>query len=153
MLNDLVAQLGKAMGMDELRLDEDGFCTIGFDEAAEVTIHCNADMGTAVLSAEIGRVAEDYEPELCRAMLEANYAWGQTGGIGTLCLEPQADGAPEEPVTASVMHQTPVRSLDEASFQAVFDRFLQVAETWSEFLEESQLAAAAATVDDATPME
>lgn len=140
LLNDLVGQLGKSMGIDALSLDEDGFCTIGFDEVSSVTIHSNAEQGSVVLSAEVGAIAPEYELDAYRAMLQANYAWGLTDGIGTLSIEPDGeDGTPSSGV-ASLMHQTPLVALDAASFQALFDRFLAVAEAWSEFLSEAQAA-------------
>ena len=134
MLNDLLAQLGKSMQLDDLQLDEDGFCSVGFDDRITITVHSDSEAGTAVFSAEIGTIPPDNELDLYRAMLQANFAWNQTGGIGTLCLAP--DDENPAPRMASIMHQTPVRSLDEASFQNLFDQFLETAEAWTNYIED-----------------
>ncbi len=132
LLADLIAGLGKSLGMDDLQLDEDGFCCLGFDDAITVTMYADDASGAVVLSSELGEVDEEQEDELLRSMLHANFAWRETGGIGTLSLAPREDE--QAPVVACMMHQVPLRGLDEAAFTALFDKFLETAEAWTEFI-------------------
>lgn len=131
---DLVSNLGKTLGIAALKLDEEGFCSVQFDTRYTVTIFADTAAEQLVLSTDLGPVAADHVQEICETMLRANYAWGETGGLGTLSLAPRDNR--NESYRACMMHQAQVKYLDDARLQNLFEAFLNTSEAWVEYLAE-----------------
>jgi hypothetical protein len=132
LLHDLVNEYARSIGMSPVRLDDEGRCTLLFDDKLTVTLEPHRESGALVFFAEIGAVPADWENELYRKMLEANYFWQHTGGVGTLALTPSDD--PNVPRTAMLLCQTPLQSLEFAAFQKRLSDFVETAEGWMDYL-------------------
>ncbi len=118
--------------MSPLSLDEAGRCSLMFDDKFSVTLECHQETGALVIFAELGIVPAEREPDFCRKLLEGNYFWRQTGGLGTLALLPEED--PNVPRTAALLCQTPIQSLDYGTFQNRLADFVDTAEAWMDYL-------------------
>jgi len=131
LLNDLVNEYAGSVGMDSLSLDESGRCSLLFDDRFTVTLESHPDTGALILHSEIGPLPAGQEHALSAKILEANYFWQHTGGIGTLALAP---AIPNVPQTIVLMSQTPLQSLDFAAFQSHFSDFIDTTEAWIDYL-------------------
>ena len=130
-LNDLLAQLGSRLGLEGLQIDSTGACSLSFDDRITISVHCDEESECVVFSAEVGTLRDDCELELSRVMLQANYAWQETGGVGTLSIGPDVAEAGR---TVFLMHQAQLSGFDWTRFQQTFDRFLETAEAWTDFI-------------------
>ena len=126
------------MGLSPLSFDEAGRCGLSFDDKFSVTLESNEELGALVISAELGAVPEGREQDLCRQMLEGNYYWQQTGGLGTLALIPEED--PDAPRTAALLYQTPLQGLTSEIFRKRLTDFVDTAEGWIDYLSNSEPA-------------
>jgi len=129
---DLVSHLGQTLNISTLELDPEGFCSVNFDQKLTITLFADPHAEQLVLSAELGTVDEDSILEIYEAMLQANYAWGETGGLGTLSVAPRQSETDSR--RACMMHQAGVRFLNDGSFQNLFEAFLNTAEAWVDYL-------------------
>ena len=132
LLHDLVNEYARSIGMSSLSLDEAGRCSLLFDDKFSVTLEPFAETGALVIFAELGPIPADWEHDCCEKMLQANYFWQHTGGLGTLALAPEED--PNVPRTAALMYQTPLQSLDFGTFQNRLSDFVDTAEAWIDYL-------------------
>ncbi len=89
-LNRLLTDFGKALGLDELSLDESGYCCLSFDEVV-VNIESVGDSSLVLLYSSLGVLPEDAGREVYGRLLAANYFFQETAG-GTIGLE-TASGA------------------------------------------------------------
>lgn len=132
LLHDLVNEYARSIGLSSLSLDEAGRCSLLFDEKFSVTLEPHPETGALVIFAELGSLPVDREHDFCQKMLQANYFWQHTGGLGTLALAPEED--PNVPRTAALMYQTPLQSLDFGTFLNRFSDFVDTAEAWVDYL-------------------
>lgn len=132
--NDLLAELARSIGLPSLALDSDGFCAVEFDGKLTVAAFCDAAAESLLLTANLGEIPEKNSADLMATMLSANYAFGETGGIGTLALVPQASG--QEAHEASMSFQVPLKGLDAGRLRNFYERFLNTSEAWSEYIAE-----------------
>lgn len=132
LLQDLLADYGRSIGIENLQPDIDHFCSLKFGEDVVVTIQSNEATSHLVISSDVGTIAPAHRSAVCELLLEANFAWEQTGGLGTLALAPNDD--PFAPSTAVLMYQTPFRTLDFAEFRTLMTRFVETAEGWLTYL-------------------
>lgn len=132
LLYDLVNQYARSIGMGSLTLDDQGRCGLLFDDKFSVTLEPHPETGALVIFAELGAVPADWAHDFCLKMLEANYYWQHTGGLGTLALAPEQD--PNVPRTAVLIYQVPLHSLDFGAFQNQFSTFVDTAEAWIDYL-------------------
>jgi hypothetical protein len=135
LLHDLVSEYASSIGLSPLTLDEAGRCSLMFDDKFSVTLECIQATGALVIFAELGRVSADREQDCYRRMLEGNYFWRHTGGVGTLALVPGEDL--NDPRTAMLLDQTPLQSLDYGTFQNRLSDFVDTAEAWIDYLDNS----------------
>jgi hypothetical protein len=133
LLQDLINDYASSIGLGSLSLDEAGRCSLLFDDEFSVTLESHEETGALIISAELGSVPVDQAQEFCRMMLEGNYYWRHTGGMGTLALVPQEN--PDIPRTAVLQCQTPLQTLDFATFQNRLSDFVDTAEAWIEYLD------------------
>lgn len=132
LLHDLVNEYARSIGLSPVSLDEEGRCSLLFDDKFSVTLEPHRESRALVLFAELGPVPAGRELDFCQKMLEGNYFWQHTGGLGTLALAPEED--PHVPRTAALMYQAPLQSLDFGTFQNRLSDFVDTAEAWMDYL-------------------
>lgn len=145
-LAQLVADLGRSMGLPGLRLDEDGLVALAFD--GRLVLHIGHEPATdlAVLYIELPAPCGGREPgTLERALLEANLTAAETGGA-SFALHPET-GRP------FLVRRLPAPGLALPEFEAMVRDLLDAAEAWSARLARPADSAEAIPVLPARPFE
>ncbi len=78
-LTALLDALGAKMGLDGLGLDEEGRCSLLFDEVHEVTFALNPDDRAILLFGEVGAF-DPHDPACGLRLLSASLLGAETGG-------------------------------------------------------------------------
>jgi hypothetical protein len=84
-----LSEFGSRLGIDDLRLNDQGAATLRLDDAIEVNFLESVDGEKVTAFVDLGPLGEDDvdDPDALRRLLEANYFWSGTEGA-TLGLEP-----------------------------------------------------------------
>lgn len=88
--NNLIKELGRLIGLDELSLDTAGQCTLAFDESIVLTFVGDQDGGLNAVS-YIGELARD-NAAASQMLLAQNFVPNGLGG-GRVALEPESSRA------------------------------------------------------------
>jgi hypothetical protein len=88
--SNLIKQLGRLIGLDELALDDSGQCTLAFDESIVLTFVGDPDGGLNVVS-YIGDLARDNAAS-AQMLLAHNFVPSGLGG-GRVAVEPESSRA------------------------------------------------------------
>jgi len=135
-LKDLIRNFGAEIGIADLALDEDGFCSLTFDGKVTANLQLAQGGDTLVLFADLGPASA----ELYESLLRANFFWQATQGA-TLSVtgdEPRAVIAVQ--LSWGVMTAT---ALGER-----VRRFVDAAEDWADYVNGGgEFAGAAADAD------
>ena len=78
-INRLLADFGNALGLQDLALDDKGYCCLSFDELL-VNIEAVGDSALVLLYSSVGVLPADAAPEIYRSLLDANYFFQGTAG-------------------------------------------------------------------------
>jgi hypothetical protein len=123
--NELLAEFGKLLTVDGLRLgEEDNSCVLLFDGDLALTIEYDDSQERLVFSVYLQMLPKEPPEGLLRELLAANLYWIGTGGA-TLCLE-GSTGA------IILLYASRVAELDGARFERVVENLLAIAERWRE---------------------
>src|SRR6478735_1182980 len=85
-LQKLVGEFGAEIGLPNLTIDGEGFCSLTFDGKVTVNLQLSESKDQIVLFAELGVVPTEDRAETYEALLKANFFWQATHGA-TLSLE------------------------------------------------------------------
>lgn len=88
--SNLIKELGRLIGLDDLSLDDSGQCTLAFDESIVLTFVGDQDSGLNVVS-YIGDLARD-NPAAAQMLLAHNFVPSGLGG-GRVAVEPESSRA------------------------------------------------------------
>lgn len=134
--NELLAQFGKLLTVDDLRLgEEDNSCVLLFDGDLALTIEYDESQERLVFSVYLEMLPKETTEPLLRELLAANLYWISTGGA-TLCLE-SSTGA------IVLLYASRVAELDHARFERIVENLLVMAERWRTRILEHRSGAAA----------
>lgn len=135
-LKELIGDFGTEIGLTELTLDEDGFCSLTFDGKVTANLQLTVGGDTLLLFAELGLAnAEIYE-----SLLRANHFWQTTQGA-TLSL------TGDEPRVV-ISAQIPWNAMTGASLGERVRRFVDAAEDWADYIAgDGEFAGATADAD------
>ena len=139
----LIDELGRYIGIEGLVLDEKGSCTLVFDEHIVVTFVAS----DAVLSA-ICYIAEREDAPFFRQLLEANFAWQETGGA-TFAVEPNS-------ARVVLSLKWPLAGFGFQTWVGELEKFVNASEAWQKIAAGDQTASvptedAAASAAGAAP--
>jgi hypothetical protein len=140
-LNGLLRDFGKGIGLPDLAPDSDGFCRLRIGEKITVSMQHEPQSDDLVLFTTLVRIAPTERAEAYEMMLSANLFWAGTGG-GTLAVE-QQDGM------AMLLARRSLLALDLPAFETLLESFVQAGETWLRRLD--PFAAAADEPADGVP--
>jgi hypothetical protein len=119
----LLTQLGRALSLDSLALDEKSqSCVLLFDDQLVVNIEFDSQTDRLVFSAYLHEIPAQGAESLLRELMSANLYWHRTGGA-TLCLEEGTGGV-------ILVYGHSVGELDSASVEAVLENFVNQAQKW-----------------------
>ena len=124
-LATLLEGLGRSVGLPELQPDENGSCTLMFDEVV-VTFQQDAPGRQVTLHTQIGILPADAPAARLETLLAANLFWIQTAGA-TLALLPAN--------RALVLAQRfELERVEQVHFEEALARFLDTADLWRDAL-------------------
>ncbi|MCR5413925.1 MAG: type III secretion system chaperone [Kiritimatiellae bacterium] len=111
---ELVSDMGRQLGMDNLAPDEHGVCEIVSEEADIVVMDCTEAGGNVLVAAKVADAPQD-EIAACKAALEANKSL--SGGSGATVSMDADDGS------FFIALYRPLDSLDGNKMVALMERF------------------------------
>jgi len=114
--NELMAEFGKKVGLDNLKPNEDGLCEID-TSFATVNVQNVPETGMVLLTGAVRPVGEEPSVELLRSLLEANFAFQKTHGA-TLAIDPVAN-------VVTLQRFERLADLDCDRFALILTRFLE----------------------------
>ena len=88
-VNNLLKELGRHIGLDQLELDEEGQCTLAFDEDIVVTFVADPDGGLNAVSF-VGELPESGAEAFVKELLAENFLPSNHGGA-RFAIEPNSN--------------------------------------------------------------
>ena len=138
--SNLIKELGRLIGLEELGLDDSGQCTLAFDETIVLTFVGDQDGGLNVVS-YIGDLAHD-SPGVAQRLLAHNFVPQGLGG-GRVAVEPDSS-------RAVLVNRWDTIRTDFGFFQQQLEAFVNAVESIRKDLETAP-AVQAAPVQMAAP--
>ncbi len=121
--NDLLKDLGKSVGLPDLKPSNDGLCSLRFDDRVTIDLEANEETGALIFSSVVGTLlpyqTEKFYPEL----LEANLLWAGTGGA-TLGVDPAT-------LSVFMCYQEKMEGMEFLRFQELLKGFSDTALFWN----------------------
>jgi hypothetical protein len=132
-VNQVLGEFGKQIGLDDLRLDDNGYAALAFDDVV-VNLEYDEEPERLLMSAYLGE-PQGERLKTYELLLDANFCWQGTAGA-TLSLERETGGI--------VLFQAlPARALERQALEAALETFVNTADAWT-----LQLAQAAVPTAD-----
>ncbi len=125
----LLNEFAGLIGLPTLDFNPEGFCTIGIDQNIIIDIQYAEERDDLILFSDLGIPASG--AEIYETLLKANLFWRATLGA-TLSLS--QDETPHVVLALAVRW----KELDANQFEAIFDRFVNTIEDWSELLRKNE---------------
>lgn len=142
-LSHLLEEFGRHVGLDDLTLSENGTASLAID-AVELHLAADDEGRTLVMFADVGTPPhpDQTSREYYETLLKANFLHLGTGGA-TLGMDRDAG-------FVALMDRVPVAGLNAADLADRVERFVNLAEAWSQRLTElaSEPAEAVARTPD-----
>jgi len=88
-VSNLLKELGKHIGLDQLELDDEGQCTLAFDEDIVITFVADPDGGLNAVSF-VGELPESGAESFVKGLLEENFLPSNHGGA-RFAIEPNSN--------------------------------------------------------------
>jgi len=133
MLEELLNDLGRRIGVGPLALGDDGVCTLGFGDGAQIHIAPDEnDPLYCLLIGTCGGIPDRGRNAFLRRLLEANFFRRDTGD-SVIALEPDLD-------EALLMQRLRMDTIDGAGLADAVTQFLAYQERWSQRAAEAMAA-------------
>ena len=142
-VQQLLDHIAELVGLPVLELDDEGFCSLLFDDRVAVNISYAADTELLTLYCNLGEIAADQAERVYPLLLEANVLWAGTGGA-TLGVTP-ADRC------VVLAFQDRIKDIDPERFQALLEGIVDMSEFWLGRIEQSAQAAGDALAEEIAP--
>ena len=125
MLEELLKDLGDRIGVGPLSLNDEGVCTLGFAEAAQIHITADdTDPNYCVMVGNCGGIPDQGRAAYLRRLLEANF-FHRDSGNAVIALEPDLD-------ETLLIERVRLDVIDGAGFADAVTRFVAYQRRWSE---------------------
>lgn len=131
-INRLLTDFGNALGLEDLALDENGYCCLSFDDVV-VNIESVGDSSLVLLYSSLGALPADAGPEVCRRLLEANYFFHGTGGA-TIGVDGPTGGV-------AITRVVDAAGMEVLDWEAVIKAFVDAAESCAVLFDAAPAAA------------
>jgi hypothetical protein len=119
-VNQVLGEFGKQIGLDDLRLDDNGYAALAFDVV--VNLEYDEEPERLLMSAYLGE-PQGERLKTYELLLDANFCWQGTAGA-TLSLERETGGI--------VLFQAlPARALERQALEAALETFVNTADAWT----------------------
>jgi hypothetical protein len=126
-VQDIIGGFGRTVGLDDLALDEAGYCCLVIDRDLVVNIELDEPGRRLMLYSAVGRPGPDRLAALTELM-EANYLGQRTNGA-TLGSRPDSG-------QIVLSREVPIAALDVPGFNTALEVFVNTAEEWTKRLAE-----------------
>lgn len=123
----VISQFGGTIGMPSLRLDEQGFCSLRFDDRIAVSLQYDGHREQLLVYSNLGPAEPDERGYIYETLLKANLFW-RSSCDATFSL---TDDTPPLVVLALAC---PLATLSPQGFGAIVERFVNSAEDWLDAL-------------------
>ena len=122
--SEYIVNYGKEVGLSDLRLNEDGICSLSFDEKLNVDIVYRKEQEQVIFAAPIGDIPAEGQESFFRQLLISN-AFGIENAGAILGIEED-----ENRVVLCYMFISSTFSFD--LFKTVLANFVDLVEVWQE---------------------
>ena len=127
--NDLLKELGKSVGLPDLKPGDEGLCSLRFDDKVTLDLECHEESAALIISSIVGTLNPDQAASFYPLLLEANLLWGGTGGA-TLGVDPAT-------LSVFMCYQEKIEGMEFLRFQELIKGFSDAALYWYERLQKS----------------
>ena len=124
----LLEELGKTIGLPDLKPDEELHCCLGVDEKIILHIQYNDEFNQMTLFSQLGYVPEEYQLKAYALFLHANVFWKGTGGATI--------GVDKDSGVVSMGFIVPLFRMEYEQFQRLLENFIKNTEKWIVRVEE-----------------
>jgi len=125
--SEYIANYGKEIGLPDLKLNEDGICSLSFDEKINVDIVYRKEQEQVIFAAPIGDIPVEGQENFFKQLLISN-AFGIENAGAILGIEEE-----ENRVVLSYVFISSTFSFD--LFKTVLANFVDLVEAWQEKIE------------------
>ena len=120
-LNNLLREFGSAIGIPDLKLDEEYRCNMMFDEVP-VSFELGDGDESVYIYSLLGQVPDDGLERFYAELLHANYLFAESGG-STLGVDSQSGNV-------VLLREERLESMRLSTLESVAEQFVSVAEAW-----------------------
>ena len=124
--NNLLKDLGKSVGLPDLKPSDDGLCSLRFDDRVTIDLEANDETGALIFSSIVGTLMPYQTEKLYPELLEANLLWAGTGGA-TLGVDPAT-------LSVFMCYQEKMGEMEFLRFQELLKGFSDTALFWNQRL-------------------
>ena len=125
--NDLMAELGKAVGLDDFGPDENGMCEL-YGEEATVTFQYVPEAEMVLTTGLVCKIENDVSLDFYRIFLEANFMFQRTRG-STLSVDPHSNAV-------MLARYDRLETLTIENFLPIVERFAATLVEWKKWQSE-----------------
>lgn len=119
--NELMADLGKAVGLDDFEPDENGLCEL-YGEAATVSFQYVPEAEMVLTTGLVCKIENDASADFYRMFLEANFMFQRTRGA-VLSVDPTSNAV-------MLARYDRLDSLTSEGFLQIVERFVTTLTEW-----------------------
>ncbi len=127
--NDLLKDLGKSVGLPDLKPSGEGLCSLRFDDRVTIDLECSEERGALIFSSIVGTLLPYQAEKIYPELLEANLLWVGTGGA-TLGVDPAT-------LSVFMCYQEKIEGMEFLRFQDLLKGFSDTALFWNKRLLEN----------------
>ena len=125
---NLLKELGVNVGLADLKPNNDGLCSLRFDDRVTIDLEYHEESTSLIFSSIIGTLLAHQTEKIYPDLLEANLLWAGTGGA-TLGVDPVT-------LSAFLCYKERIEEMDFVRFQDLLKGFSDVAIFWNKRLQE-----------------
>lgn len=126
--NNLLQELGKNVGLPDLKANEEGLCSLRFDDRVTIDLEANKETGALIYSSIVATLVPHQTEQFYPELLEANLLWVGTGGA-TLGVDPAT-------LSVFICYQEKLEGLEFIRFQDLLKGFSDVAIFWNKRIQD-----------------
>jgi len=130
-INELLQELGKNIGLPDLKANDEGLCSLRFDDRVTIDLEYHEESTSLIFSSIIGTLLAHQTEKIYPDLLEANLLWAGTGGA-TLGVDPVT-------LSAFLCYKERIEEMDFIRFQDLLKGFSDVAIFWNKRIQEEPL--------------
>ena len=127
--NDLLKDLGKSVGLPDLKPSVEGLCSLRFDDRVTIDLECSEERGALIFSSIVGTLLPYQSDKIYPELLEENLLWVGTGGA-TLGVDPAT-------LSVFMCYQEKIDGMEFLRFQDLLKGFSDTALFWNKRLLEN----------------